>query len=174
MNVHVFQHVPFEGPGLIADWCLSKGHSLATTHFYVPSTTLPDTDQVDLLVILGGPMSVYDEATLPWLREEKTFITSFLQMNKPILGICLGTQNLAYTDANDNQAFLLKGKALGLQFHPEIKKDGLQQMVSEEKDELQEGAYIQSAETILNTSSFDGSHLIMRMVLEHLTGSFYP
>jgi GMP synthase-like glutamine amidotransferase len=95
MNVHVLQHVPLEGPGSIEDWCLAGGHSLRVTPLYSPGAFLPDAGAIDLLVIMGGPMSVYDDALFPWLAAEKEFIKAFLQTQKPVLGICLGSQLLA-------------------------------------------------------------------------------
>jgi GMP synthase-like glutamine amidotransferase len=95
MNVHVLQHVPFEGPGSIEDWCLAGGHTLRITPLYSPGAVLPDIGDVDLLVIMGGPMNVYEDAIYPWLVVEKTFIGAFLQSGKPVLGICLGAQLLS-------------------------------------------------------------------------------
>jgi len=95
MNVHVLQHVPFEGPGSIEDWCVAGGHSLRVTPLYAPEAALPAIADVDLLVIMGGPMNVYEDAIYPWLVAEKHFITSFLRSGKPVLGICLGAQLLA-------------------------------------------------------------------------------
>ena len=61
MNIHVLQHVPFEGPGIISDWCQSHGHRLEITPLYSPAHGLPAADAVDMLIIMGGPMGVYDE-----------------------------------------------------------------------------------------------------------------
>ncbi|WLT39321.1 hypothetical protein NON20_07030 [Synechocystis sp. B12] len=47
-------------------------------------------DAIDLLIVLGGPMSVNDEAQYPWLVQEKEFIRQAIAVGKPILGICLG------------------------------------------------------------------------------------
>lgn len=57
--------------------------------------TLPPAASVDLLIILGGPMSVNDEATLPWLTAEKSFIAQVIAAGRPTLGICLGAQLIA-------------------------------------------------------------------------------
>jgi len=95
MNVHVLQHVPFEGPGSIEDWCVAGGHSLRITPLYSPGMVLPAIADIDLLVIMGGPMNVYEDHIYPWLGAEKAFITAFLRSGKPVLGICLGAQLLA-------------------------------------------------------------------------------
>ncbi|RJX32121.1 MAG: type 1 glutamine amidotransferase [Oxalobacter sp.] len=98
MRVQVFQHVPFEGLGSIQQWLDARNASVAWTRFYEPqrlTERLPELADVDLLIVLGGPMSVNDEATLPWLVEEKHFIASAIAAGKPVLGICLGAQLIA-------------------------------------------------------------------------------
>ncbi len=94
MNAHYFQHVPFEDLGCIRPCLTGHGYSITRTRFF-ESTVLPDPDEVDLLIILGGPMSVHDEDALPWLVEEKRFIAEMIASGKPVLGICLGAQLIA-------------------------------------------------------------------------------
>jgi GMP synthase-like glutamine amidotransferase len=94
MNVHVLQHAPFEGLGSIRDWLDRLGADLSYTRFY-ESPALPDPSHVDLVVAMGGPMSVNDEAELPWLRPEKQFIRAAVERGLPVLGVCLGAQLIA-------------------------------------------------------------------------------
>lgn len=94
MKIHVLQHVPFEGLGSIQAWLDARGASVNWTRFY-EKADLPDLAQVDLLIALGGPMSVNDEAALPWLIDEKRFIAEAMRAGKPVLGICLGAQLMA-------------------------------------------------------------------------------
>jgi GMP synthase-like glutamine amidotransferase len=89
-----FQHVPFEGPGSIGPWLEARGWSIRTTRLF-DEPILPELDDVDLLVVLGGPMSVNDEPTLPWLAPEKAFVRAAIAAGKPVLGICLGAQMIA-------------------------------------------------------------------------------
>ena len=56
---------------------------------------MPDPAEVDLLVVLGGPMSVNDETEFPWLRKEKRFIRECTEAGKSVLGVCLGAQLIA-------------------------------------------------------------------------------
>jgi GMP synthase-like glutamine amidotransferase len=63
------QHVPFEGPGFIESWAMVRGHRLTSTRLYA-GQPMPAAEELDLLVILGGPMSVYDENRYPWLARE--------------------------------------------------------------------------------------------------------
>jgi GMP synthase-like glutamine amidotransferase len=56
---------------------------------------LPELGKLDLLIVMGGPMSVNDENTYPWLRPEKKLISDTIQAGIPIIGICLGAQLIA-------------------------------------------------------------------------------
>ncbi|MDE3084933.1 MAG: type 1 glutamine amidotransferase [Verrucomicrobiota bacterium] len=94
MRVHVFQHVPFEGPAEIGRWLERRGVTPTFTHFFA-DTALPAVETVDWLVVMGGPMSVNDEATLPWLRIEKAFIAQAIARGATVLGVCLGAQLIA-------------------------------------------------------------------------------
>lgn len=95
MRVHYLQHVSFEGPGYIEPWLQEHGHSLSGTALYKPDAHPPSPGDVDALIIMGGPMGIYDEAEYPWLAREKAFIRDCLAADKRILGICLGAQLLA-------------------------------------------------------------------------------
>lgn len=94
LNVLALQHVPFEGLGQIEPWLLARGHRLTVAHVY-DSPELPPAGDVDLLVIMGGPMGVHDEASYPWLEAEKHFVGSVIAAGAAVLGICLGAQLIA-------------------------------------------------------------------------------
>ncbi|MCB1756104.1 MAG: type 1 glutamine amidotransferase [Gammaproteobacteria bacterium] len=94
MRAHYLQHVPFEGLGSIEVWLQNAGYEVSSSRFY-ESWELPRIEDIDLLVVMGGPMSVNDEANHPWLVEEKKFIGRAIQSGKPTLGICLGAQLIA-------------------------------------------------------------------------------
>jgi len=94
MRIHYFQHVPFEGLGYIENWALQNGHTLTATKFY-ENAALPGLSQLDWLIVMGGPMGVYDEDKFPWLKTEKAFIEQAIQANKTVIGICLGAQLIA-------------------------------------------------------------------------------
>jgi len=94
MNIHILQHVPFEGPGSIEQWALAGGHTITTTRFYAQEQ-FPSLERFDLLVIMGGPMSIHDEHLYSWLKGEKWYVKQVIEAGKPVLGICLGAQLIA-------------------------------------------------------------------------------
>lgn len=92
MRVNVLQHACNEGPGAIKEWADERGHAL---YVYHPDTfgILPKAGETDMLIVLGGPMSPNDD--LDWLKEERDLIKSCVKSHVPILGICLGAQQIA-------------------------------------------------------------------------------
>jgi GMP synthase-like glutamine amidotransferase len=94
MRFHCLQHVIFETPGLLAEWIRQRGHSLQLT-LVSQAGNLPAVDDFDAMIIMGGPMSVHDEAEFPWLRAEKALIAAAIGAGKNVLGICLGAQLIA-------------------------------------------------------------------------------
>ena len=94
MKIHVLQHSPINTLGTIEEYARIKGHRLESTRFYEAKSP-PELDSFDLLIIMGGPMGIYDYEENPWLRDEKAFIKQAVDTGKPILGICLGAQLLA-------------------------------------------------------------------------------
>ena len=94
MRVHCLQHVPFEGPGAIAEWCARRGHTLLRLHPY-RGDALPAARDVEALVVMGGPMSANDVASLGWLAAETLLVEQVVRAERPMLGVCLGAQILA-------------------------------------------------------------------------------
>ena len=94
MNGHYFKHVPFEDIGSIRSWLTTAGYTITCTPFF-KSVNLPALEEIDLLIVMGGPMSVNDEKRYPWLAPEKQFIRQMVMSGKPVLGICLGAQLIA-------------------------------------------------------------------------------
>jgi GMP synthase-like glutamine amidotransferase len=94
MQVQVLQHVPFEGLGSIEAWLSERGAAVHTTRFY-QSPALPDPRSLDLVIVMGGPMSVNDEREHPWLKQEKAFVREAADRGAAVLGVCLGAQMIA-------------------------------------------------------------------------------
>ncbi|HXS56426.1 MAG TPA: type 1 glutamine amidotransferase [Hanamia sp.] len=108
LRIHYLQHVSFEGLGNIEEWATVHGHKLSVTKLYMDAV-LPTPDSFDWLIIMGGPMSVYDEQKYSWLIAEKQFIKQAIAANKTVIGICLGSQLLA--------------EALGAKVYPNEQKE---------------------------------------------------
>lgn len=94
MKIHYIQHVPFEGLGTIEKWTEENNFPVTGTKLY-ESHQFPSMDSFDTLIIMGGPMGVYDEDKHPWLIEEKNFIKKAIEAEKKVIGICLGAQLIA-------------------------------------------------------------------------------
>ena len=94
LRIHYFQHEPYEGPGCIQDWAEKENHMLSCTRLYHAETP-PALEEVNMLIIMGGSMGIYDEAEYPWLVNEKQYIKEAIAADKPVMGICLGAQLLA-------------------------------------------------------------------------------
>ncbi len=94
MHLHYLQHVPFEDPAYILQWAEQSDHAVSSTLLY-DGQPLPDDLPFDLLVVMGGPMCIYDEAEYAWLSPEKRCIERAITAGKSVLGICLGAQLIA-------------------------------------------------------------------------------
>ena len=94
MHIHCLQHVPYETPGNIEAWAGENGHSISYTRFF-DHEALPSGNEFDALLVMGGFMSVHDEAIHPWLIKEKKLLAGAIGQGKKILGICLGAQLIA-------------------------------------------------------------------------------
>jgi GMP synthase-like glutamine amidotransferase len=94
MKAHYLQHVPFEGLGSIGPRLEAAGYRISRTRLFAAEEP-PSPDEIDFLVVMGGPMSVNDEDEYPWLVREKQFVRNVIESGKPVLGVCLGAQLIA-------------------------------------------------------------------------------
>jgi len=203
MRVYCLTHVAFEGPARIRTWAETRGHELRALRADL-ADALPDVHATDMLVVMGGPMSVNDP--LSWLSSEARFVEACLRESKPILGVCLGAQMLAKvlgarvyasglkeigwwnvtrsaespvansplplnftplhwhgetfdlpvgsvplarSEAIANQAFVVNGNTVGLQFHIEATPESVEEIVAGARADIDGGPWQQTAETIL-------------------------
>lgn len=94
MRLHYLQHDPHEDPLEIGAWVAERGHTMTGTRLF-DGDPLPALDAFDALVLMGGPMNIYEEAAHPWLVPEKALLRAALDAGKGALGVCLGAQLLA-------------------------------------------------------------------------------
>lgn len=95
MNVLVLQHVAVEHPGVFRDFFRADGIELHTVQLD-EGQRIPALELFDMMLVMGGPQDVWQEAEHPWLVEEKNAIRRFVVgLQRPYLGICLGHQLLA-------------------------------------------------------------------------------
>ncbi len=94
MHLHYFQHDDFEDLGFIGDWANCNAFITSVTRFDL-NPELPVHESYDWLVVMGGKMSVNDQANFPWIATEIAFINEAIRMGKTVIGICLGAQMIA-------------------------------------------------------------------------------
>jgi GMP synthase (glutamine-hydrolysing) len=91
----VIRHLAFEDLGTLSPLLQAQGYRLTTYDAGVDELWKVDLDQVDLLIVLGGPIGAGDEDLYPFLDEEVDLVRRRLVARRPILGICLGAQLMA-------------------------------------------------------------------------------
>ena len=98
----VLQHLEREHPGLFVQIAEERGFIVCNFRLYL-GDSLPELRNGDLLLVLGGPMSIRDigTETYPWLNEEVVLIKEALKQGVGIIGVCLGSQLLAYAAGGD-------------------------------------------------------------------------
>lgn len=229
MNIHFLQHVPFEDLGALEEWVAQPGNRITSTRLY-EDIRLPFVDLFDVLIILGGPMSVHDEDRHRWLLPEKELIRKALDKGKKVIGICLGAQLIAEvmgasvslnpvaeigwfdvelsdeaianpafhgfdktitpfhwhgetftlpdqaiaigkSSACSTQGFLWNNQVLALQFHLEITEEGIRALLSNCKEDLKEGPYLQNADRMIRMDLIATSNKQALQLISNFIGS---
>jgi len=91
----VLSHVPFEDLGSLEPVLEQRGFVIETVDAATAQFPLAQSDGSDLLVVLGGPIGVYETDAYPFLAGEIECIRERLAAERPVLGICLGAQLMA-------------------------------------------------------------------------------
>lgn len=110
-TVIALRHVAFEDLGLIEPVLRERGARVTYAEAAVGDIPAITADGPDLLIVLGGPIGVYDEAAYPFLKEELALLEARLRLGLPVLGICLGAQLIAR--ALGSRVFPGPGKEIG-------------------------------------------------------------
>ncbi|MBI4287998.1 MAG: type 1 glutamine amidotransferase [Chloroflexi bacterium] len=125
MKTLIFQQVESEGPGLFGEFLKRWGIPFDIVAFY-RRDSVPLLSDYDALLVLGGPMNVYEEDRYPFLAEENLVIKDVVRQGKPYLGICLGAQLLAKALGAKVAANPVKEIGFShVQLTPDAAKDGL-------------------------------------------------
>ena len=98
MKVHFVLHETFEVPGAYLKWAQERGHQVTTTKVY-ENEALPETvDEIDFLIVMGGPQSPdEDREAFPYYdpQAEIQLIQKAIKADRYIVGVCLGAQLLS-------------------------------------------------------------------------------
>ena len=95
MRLHLLEHDPLDYADTNVDrWAAKRGHTVTRT-YVCREERLPDLEDVDWLLVMGGSPHAYDEVSNPWLPGEKALVAEALERGTPVLGICFGAQVLA-------------------------------------------------------------------------------
>ena len=94
MRVHWLQHAEHEDLGCIAPWLAARGADVTMTPLQ-RGVPLPASPDFEWLIVMGGPMNIYEHDAHPWLVAEKAFIRKAIDAGRTVLGICLGSQLIA-------------------------------------------------------------------------------
>lgn len=93
--IHVFRHVPHEGLGTIAPALKRAGWRAKIIDVWKPGFIAPAASSMRALIVMGGPMGVYEQDRYPFLKKELALMKRMVSAGKPVLGVCLGSQLLA-------------------------------------------------------------------------------
>ncbi len=95
LSALAIRHVPFEDLGILAPVLADRGYNVRYLEAGVDAIDAATLANADLVVILGGPIGVYETGRYPFLEQELRAIAQRLRQDKPTLGICLGAQLMA-------------------------------------------------------------------------------
>lgn len=110
----IIRHVPVEGVAAFRVPVEAAGYEVDRIDVTDPGFASLDLCKHDLLIMMGGPMGVYDHDEHPWIKCQLRRLTQRLAANRPTLGVCLGAQMIAAALG----AEVFPGPAKEVGFHP--------------------------------------------------------
>lgn len=121
-NALIIRHVPVEGVAGFRQPIEAAGYHVDRIDVTDPAFSSLDFREPDLLIMMGGPMSVYDTAEHPWITSQLRRLQMRLEADRPTLGVCLGAQMIAAALGGTVHA----GPVKEVGFHPIALHDGAQ------------------------------------------------
>lgn len=112
-EILIFKHVPFEGPGTLTEPLKALGIKYREVNLYEGGAP-KNLEGCGGLIIMGGPMNVYEETEYPFLKDEDMLIKEALSKKLPMIGVCLGAQLMAKAAG----ARVTKGKKKEIGWYP--------------------------------------------------------
>lgn len=110
----IIRHVPYEGVAGFRAPIEAAGYDVTRIDVSDPGFSAVDLREPDLLIMMGGPMGVYEHEAHPWIRCQLKRLAHRLEAGRPTLGVCLGAQMMAAALG----AEVYPGPALEIGFHP--------------------------------------------------------
>ena len=110
----IIRHVPYEGVAGFRDPIEAAGYEVDRIDVADERFSTLDLGQPDLLIMMGGPMGVYEQDRYPWIACQLKRLARRLEANRPTLGVCFGAQMMA--EAMGGKVFA--GHASEVGFHP--------------------------------------------------------
>jgi len=110
----IIRHVPHEGVAAYRQPIEDAGYAVDRVDVCDPGFSGVDLTEPDLLIMMGGPMGVYEQAEHPWIRCQMHRLARRLEAGRPTLGVCFGAQMIAAALG----AEVYRGHAKEVGFHP--------------------------------------------------------
>ncbi len=95
MQVLIVKNIPMEGPGTIEDFLKKESIDYEIKEFS-KGEIVTSSEGYSHLIVMGGPMAVYEMDKYRYLNDESSLIEDFIKNKKPVLGVCLGAQMIAH------------------------------------------------------------------------------
>ena len=183
MRAHCMMNVHFEEPGYIADWMDRQTYSMPVWRLY-KNPSLPDVEDVDLLVVMGGPMNIY-EKEIGWFptqlgngNRDHEVLSVFPETFTPFhwhgetFDLPEGARLMGFSDACRNQGFLYGDHVLAMQFHLEITPQIVDGLLQHASDDLTAGTYVQTVPEIREGLDYcPGNKVILFQLLDRFLGT---
>ena len=110
----IVRHVPYEGIAGFRDPVEAAGYDITRIDVCDPAFADADLVSPDLVILMGGPMGVYERAAYPWIAHELERLAQRFAADGPTLGVCLGAQMMAAALGAD----VYPGDGHEIGFHP--------------------------------------------------------